>query len=79
MPQRLSLPYHRQKAEGYCLAACVQMVLHYWGILTQQDQLAEQMGVMPNIGVPASRIMRLASREITPLYDVGEWELLEPG
>ncbi len=76
MPQRLSLPYHRQKAEGYCLAACAQMVLHYWGILTEQDELAEQMGVIPNIGVPASRIMRLASREITPLYDVGEWELL---
>ena len=25
MPQRLSLPYHRQKAEGYCLAACAQI------------------------------------------------------
>ncbi|MBE2197403.1 MAG: C39 family peptidase [Anaerolinea sp.] len=76
MPQRLSLPYHRQKADGYCLAACAQMVLHYWGILSEQNQLAGQMGVMPNIGVPASRIVRLASREITPLYDVGEWELL---
>jgi len=46
------------------------MVLHYWGILT------EQMGVIPDIGVPASRITRLASREITPIYDIGEWELL---
>lgn len=76
MPQRLSLPYHRQKAEGYCLAACAQMVLHYWGFLTEQNQLAEQMGVIPDIGVPASRITRLASREITPIYDIGEWELL---
>ena len=76
MPQRLSLPYHRQKAEGYCLAACAQMVLHYWGFLTEQNQLAEQMDVIPDIGVPASRITRLASREITPIYDIGEWELL---
>lgn len=71
MPQPLSLPYHPQKAEGYCLAACAQMVLHYWGIVTDQHQLSVQLGVIAGVGVPASRITRLASRQITALYTVG--------
>lgn len=77
MPKRLSVPHHYQKAKGYCLAACVQMVFHYWGIDADQERLARQLGVEPGIGVPASHIKRLASRAISVTYDTGEWEELE--
>lgn len=73
MPQLLSLPYHPQKAEGYCLAACAQMVLHYWGTIVDQDILAERLGVIAGVGVPASRITQLASHQISVIYDVGKW------
>lgn len=59
MPQPLPVPYHPQKADGYCLAACAQMVLHYWGIVTNQEQLAQQLGVEPGVGVPAGGVHHL--------------------
>lgn len=77
MPQLLPVPYHPQKADGYCLAACAQMVLPYWGIVVDQEQLARQLGVESGVGVPAGRIKRLASRSMSVTYDVGEWEILQ--
>ena len=76
MPRRLSVPYYPQKAEGYCLAACAQMVLHYWGIERKQDDLAQRLGVEPTIGVPASRIKRLAFPNLIVVYDIGDWAML---
>lgn len=73
MRQPLPLPYHPQKAEGYCLAACAQMVLHYWGTIADQDKLSGRLGVIAGVGVPASRITQLASHQISVIYDVGEW------
>lgn len=72
MPQLLPVPYHPQKADGYCLAACAQMVLHYWGIVVDQEQLARQLGVESGVGVPAGRIKRLASRSMSVTYDLNE-------
>lgn len=76
MPQQLPVPYHPQKADGYCLVACAQMVLHYWGITTDQEQLARQLGVEPGIGVPAGRITRLVSHGTLVTYESGDWEAL---
>jgi ABC-type bacteriocin/lantibiotic exporter with double-glycine peptidase domain len=77
MPQPILLPYHPQQADGYCLAACAQMVLHYWGIVVDQNELGDKLGVITGVGAPASRITRLASHQITPFYGVGEWETLQ--
>ena len=77
MPQILSIPYHPQINEGYCLAACAQMVLHYLGIVSDQVKLAQQLWVRPDIGVPASHIKRLATDTIAVTYDVGEWEVIQ--
>ncbi len=77
MLQQLPVPYHPQKANGYCLAACAQMTLHYWGIVVDQERLAKQLGVEPDVGVPAGRIKRLVSHDMTVIYDSGEWELLQ--
>jgi hypothetical protein len=66
MPRPLPVPFYPQIADGYCLAACAQMVLHYWSIVVDQKQIAGQLNVVPGVGVPASRIKRLSSPEIHP-------------
>jgi ABC-type bacteriocin/lantibiotic exporter with double-glycine peptidase domain len=77
MPRQLPVPYFPQKNKGYCLAACAQMVLGYWGIVADQDKLAYQLGVEPGVGVPARRIRRLASKSLGVIYESGEWESLQ--
>jgi ABC-type bacteriocin/lantibiotic exporter with double-glycine peptidase domain len=76
MPKLLSVPYHPQNEDGYCLAACAQMVLHYWGVAADQNQLARQLGVEPGVGVPAGRIQQLVFSGLAIVYDIGEWETL---
>ncbi len=71
MEQLLSLPYHPQQTEGYCLPACVQMVLAYFGIKRSQNEIAHQLGMRTEIGVPASYIVRLQSSELTATYYQG--------
>ncbi|MBE7469862.1 MAG: hypothetical protein DPW09_20670 [Anaerolineae bacterium] len=42
MSNSLPIPHRPQLADGYCLPACVQMVLAYWGIERDQAELAVQ-------------------------------------
>lgn len=77
MPQLLPVPYHPQKVNGYCLAACAQMILHYWGMLREQEELAQFLGVEPEVGVPAGRISRLKSLAMDVIYAEGEWEVVD--
>lgn len=74
MPLLLPVPPHPQKTNGYCLAACAQMVLHYWDIVAEQEQLAQLLGVEPEVGAPAGRITRLKYRGLAVTYATGEWE-----
>ncbi|MBP8003238.1 MAG: C39 family peptidase [Chloroflexi bacterium] len=74
MPPPLPVPFHPQKANGYCLAACAQMVLHFWGIAADQERLAQLLGVEPEVGAPAGRISRLKSYDVTIIYESGEWD-----
>lgn len=76
MPQILSVPYHPQLPEGYCLAACAQMVLHYLEIPTEQAKVAQQIGVQPEAGAPASRIKHLATNTVSVIYELGDWETI---
>jgi hypothetical protein len=48
------------------------MVLAYWGIEHNQAEIAQTMDIFPGIGVPGSRIKRLASRQLDVLYGEGE-------
>jgi hypothetical protein len=50
------------------------MVLGYWGMATDQEQLARQLGVESGIGVPAGRVRRLASNRLAVTYQLGDWE-----
>ncbi len=67
----LQVPHRLQLADGYCLPACVQMVLAYWGIEVDQTRLARQLGLIRGAGVPASRLHRLSSRRLAVSYQSG--------
>jgi hypothetical protein len=65
----LDVPYHPQVDDGYCLPACVQMVLAYLGLPSTQEHLARELDVRPPLGAPASNVTRLSPStisEVTP-------------
>ena len=76
----IRIPYSRQLAEGYCLPACAQMVFAHLGISCSQPELARTLGVIKNLGVPASQVIRLRSRQVDVIYqtegslaDIDKW------
>lgn len=79
MANILGVPYRRQKADGYCLAACAQMVLAHLGVFYAQDDLARRIGVRPLLGAPASNVLRLRSENLDVTYtdgslqDIANW------
>lgn len=74
----LAVPHRKQADFGYCLPACAEMVLTFFGVARSQVELAQQLGMIPGVGVPASRVARLASAEIAVERKIGsEAELLE--
>lgn len=57
----LDVPYRAQADDGFCLPACVQMVLEYLGVPESQQSLARKLDVRPPLGAPASNVTRLRS------------------
>lgn len=77
MPGRLlNVPLHRMRQEADCLAACAAMVLDYIERPLPYSELLRLLGV-GEFGAPASRITRLAGRDIAVEYGEGTWEMLE--
>lgn len=72
MAANLPLPHKPQKGDGYCLPACIQMVLAYLGISRTQDALAKTLGVNPPFGTRHSNIKKLASAKIKVTYEAGD-------
>jgi len=68
----LTVPYRKQLGDGYCLPACTQMVLAYWGMTQSQDIIGKHLP----IGVPASHIQRLASSSLAIVYATGNLDTL---
>lgn len=68
----LPIPHRLQLADGYCLPACVQMVLAYWGIERNQAELARQLQMVPGAGTPGNRVGLLASDTLDVFYGQGE-------
>ena len=58
----MNLQLSQQLEDGYCLAACVQMLMAAQGIQREQTDLARVMGVHPRIGAAFPNVLRLASR-----------------
>ena len=71
MSDILPVPHRRQLADGYCLPACVQMVLAYWGIKRDQPDLARQLQMIAKAGTPGSRVRLLASATLKVAYRSG--------
>ena len=71
---RLNVPLISQQHLGYCLPACVQMVLEYYGIQRGQEDLAKVLGVVFGVGVTLGNVRRITSRQIEVRYGAGEKE-----
>lgn len=72
MAQVLNVPYYPQTDDGYCLPACVQMVLGYLGLRSDQDRLARELDVRPPLGAPASNVTRLRSDVVDVTFAAGD-------
>ena len=57
----LNVPHFNQREDGFCLPACVQMVLAFYGVQANQEQLSKQMGVVAPIGTSLRSITRIRS------------------
>lgn len=68
MDASIDLPFRPQQADGYCLASCIQMVLAYFGRDEPQATLATRLGMIENVGIPISRVTRLASSTFSIEY-----------
>ena len=55
----LRAPHYKQSRDGYCLPACVRVVLAYWGDLRDEAALARQLGTKRH-GTPMSAVTRIA-------------------
>ena len=67
----LPVPHKIQKEDGYCLPACIEMVLAYLDVPSSQEQLGKKLGIRPPLGVPAFKIKELNSRRLSVIYDEG--------
>ena len=62
---------HRQQLDDvYCLPACVQLLLDFYGLTRSQSEIARTLDLRPGFGGPASNIVRLRTSVITPHYIV---------
>ena len=67
----LDVPHYPQADDGYCLPACIQMVLAYLGLSLTQDLLARKLDVHPPLGAPASNVARLRSDVLDVTFTSG--------
>ena len=71
---KLDVPFIQQNGAGYCLPACIQMVLAFNGMQRSQEDIAMQLGIIEDAGIPASRVLHLASRQLDVMRRRGEPE-----
>lgn len=68
----LDVPHYPQADDGYCLPACVQMVLAYLGLSSTPGSLARKLDVRPPLGAPASNVARLRSHILDVTFTSGD-------
>jgi len=67
----LDVPHRHQIDDGYCLPACVQMVLDYLDLTIPLDHLIRQLDVRPPLGAPASNVRNLRSDALDVTFTSG--------
>lgn len=68
----LNVPHYPQADDGYCLPACIQMVLAYLGLSSTQGSLARKLDVRLPLGAPASNVTRLCSDTLDVKFTSGD-------
>jgi hypothetical protein len=66
----LKVPHHRQSQPGYCLPACVRMVLAFWQHEISEAELVQILEAR-FFGTPAPNIRRLSGLGFEIAYDTG--------
>jgi ABC-type bacteriocin/lantibiotic exporter with double-glycine peptidase domain len=61
MPMLLPVPHRRQVHCADCLSACGAMILDYLGHPLSYGRLLDLLAVTPDLGAPASNILRIAA------------------
>lgn len=74
MNHPLPVPFFAQSADGYCLPACVRMVLAYHQVDRSEMQLRRMLGARP-YGTPSFAVQRLTIPGIR--VDYREWTIQE--
>lgn len=72
MTRVLSLPHFQQSAAGYCLLACVRMVLAYLGLDRSETDVSRVLGAQP-FGIPSFAVRRLGIWGLE--VDYREWTI----
>lgn len=70
----ITLSHLQQSGAGYCLPACVRMVLAYWGQEWPEQTICQWLGAK-DYGTPGFAIQRLSAMGLTVNY--GEWSLAQ--
>lgn len=68
----IALPHFQQSVEGYCLPACVRMVLGYWGLQRSEAAISRVLGAR-SFGTPSFAVERLTQWGAQVIYR--EWSI----
>ena len=71
MANYIRIAHYQQSADGYCLPACVRMVLANLGIQKREKELSRIFDTQSH-GTPASRVTRLTSINVAVDYHTRE-------
>jgi len=68
----IPLHHFQQSADGYCLSACVRMVLAYLGLERSEDEVSQVLGAQ-EFGTPSFAVRRLMAWGLQTTYR--EWSI----
>jgi len=70
----VSISHFQQSAEGYCLSACVRMVLTHLGLECSEAEVSQMLGAR-EFGTPSFAVRRLIAEGLQVTY--GEWSVAQ--
>lgn len=74
MPDLVKLPHYQQSAPGYCLPACIRMILAGQGLQRSEAEITKIIGAQAH-GAPSFSVMRLQSSRLHVEYR--SWSVID--
>jgi ABC-type bacteriocin/lantibiotic exporter with double-glycine peptidase domain len=74
MPNLVQLPHYQQSAAGYCLPACIRMILSGQGLQHSEAEITKIIGAQAH-GAPSYSVMRLQSPRLHVEYR--SWSIVD--